>query len=243
MDVLDHEERWRLGKVVGTTTQTLGRTRHDDRRLHPGVAATAVGDQTQSCDATVGVACGPDLARSTRPDSGPLGAADALSTWSMTKLMSPGWFPMSPPSGPPGVPSFERGDREQPRQPRAAHAVSSCWYCWGSLPGRGRRQSAGTSRDPTPRPIRTSDRVPDGRHQGPGRLGWRAAPRRCGAGSIDKGHCRLRHRGWTGGASHGREADDSGPATTSRRPTISARIVIVRCIAPIPRAFPVKEPW
>ena len=41
--------------------------------------------------------------RSTRPDSGPFGAAEALSTWSMMKLMSPGWFPMSPPSGPPGV--------------------------------------------------------------------------------------------------------------------------------------------
>ena len=27
---------------------------------------------------------------STRPDSGPFEAAEALSTWSMTKLMSPG---------------------------------------------------------------------------------------------------------------------------------------------------------
>ena len=48
---------------------------------------------------------------STRPDSGPFEAAEALSTWSMTKLMSPGWLAMSPPSGPPGVSLLDSGNR------------------------------------------------------------------------------------------------------------------------------------
>ena len=72
--------------------------------------AALTGCQGSSCwrrgpgrDGTVGVAGGPDLVPVDEADSGLFGAAEALSTWSMMKLMSPGWFPMSPPSGPPGV--------------------------------------------------------------------------------------------------------------------------------------------
>ncbi len=47
---------------------------------------------------------------SIRPDNGPFGVLSALSTSSMTKLMSPGWFPMSPASAPPGVSLLDNGN-------------------------------------------------------------------------------------------------------------------------------------
>ena len=47
----------------------------------------------------------------------------------MTKVvMSPGWFPMSPPSGPPGVSLLDNGNKgAATTYPAAAHALSSRW--------------------------------------------------------------------------------------------------------------------
>ena len=66
---------------------------------------------------------------STRPDNGPFGVLSALSTWSMTKLMSPGWFPMSPASAPPAVSLLDRGNNgAATTYPAAAQAFSSLLY-------------------------------------------------------------------------------------------------------------------
>ena len=181
--------------------------------------------QTQSCDAAVGVACGPDLARVDQAGRRAAGAADALSTWVDDEAMLAAGSPMSPAIRESRVSRRSKeGTGENHDIPRRGHAVSSCW---GSLPGRGRRQSAGTSCDPTRRGRSgLLSRVPDGRHQGP-EHGWLA----CRPTQV--WHRRISTKvivvcatgvGLAAPASSSKLTTISGPAAASRRPTITERI-------------------
>lgn len=175
---------------------------------------------------------------STRPDSGPLAAADALSTWSMTKLMSPGWFPMSPPSGPPGVSLFERGNRgAATTYPAAAQAVSSCWYCWGEPPrpwaktisGYGLPPDAAADPDLWAGYQMVVTRVREAlagmpSHAGVAREVSTKVIVVCATGVA------LAAPATAGGLAI------SGPPTISKRPKVTAPSATVRCIAPIPAA-------
>jgi hypothetical protein len=63
VEIMDEEERRRLGQVVVATTETLGGAGHDNRCLDPSITAATVGHQAQGCDGTIRVACRPDLVR------------------------------------------------------------------------------------------------------------------------------------------------------------------------------------
>ena len=203
------EEWWSLGQIVGATTEALGGASHDNSCFDPSVTTTTVGDEAQGRDGAVGVAGGPDLVpvdqarqRSVR---GSRGTEDLVEDEAhVTGLVA-------------DVPSIGTTRRLATRQReqgsghhiacsgpgrqqllivlwRAPQAVSEdderVWAVAGSR-GRAGRPS----------------RVPDGRHEGSGGLGWHPVPWRRRARRVDEGHCRGRHRRGAGRCANDRGAD------------------------------------